>query len=95
LTPPPGGKAVSNHCPEERIQPGGARRALVGHEAAELALELGSVMLAPPKSRWVCCNVRYRFDDPHAPPGQLRPLHRPDTDQDHSRPSSPIGVSGD
>jgi hypothetical protein len=38
----------------------------------------------------------YRFDNPDGPPpGQLRPLHDPDADEQHSQPTSPIGVSGD
>ena len=39
---------------------------------------------------------RYRFDNPDAPPpGQLRPLHRPDADEYRGQPTSPIGVNGD
>jgi hypothetical protein len=39
---------------------------------------------------------RYRFDNPHGPPpGQFRLLHHPDPNGHHSRPTPPIGVSGD
>jgi hypothetical protein len=39
---------------------------------------------------------RYRFDNAQGPPsGRLRPLHDPDADGQHSRPTPPIGVSGD
>ena len=35
---------------------------------------------------------RYRVDNPaDPPPGQLRPLHDPNADDQHNRPSSPIG----
>jgi hypothetical protein len=39
---------------------------------------------------------RYRFDNADGQwADRLRPLHRPDADEQRSRPSSPIGVSGD
>jgi hypothetical protein len=38
---------------------------------------------------------RYRFDNPDGPPGQLRPRHHPSADEQHDRPTAPIGVTGD
>ena len=39
---------------------------------------------------------RYRFNNPDSPPpGQLWPLRDPDADDQHGRPTSPIGVGGD
>jgi hypothetical protein len=70
-------------------QLGATHPELVGHDSA-------LARLAPVGHAHINPLGRYRFDNPDGPPsGQLRPLNDRDANEQHSWPTSPIGVSGD
>lgn len=69
---------------------------LAGAHPELVADDTAPARLAPVGHAHINPLGHYRFDNPRGPPpGQFRPLHHPDADEHHARPSSPIGVSGD